>query len=168
MGALFHAIGGPAFSFASIDYMHKVHSLRDAAAEHPALETVVAFDREAGRLRTQGSRARNLWRVLNALRFVQVLLDGLVDEEAPLRPLIQSAYDETMAATHIWAIRQAVWLALFAAPSRATFVESLSQHGGHSRQQMEAAAARYVAASKVVIARLDALYPEPCVDAEGN
>ncbi len=145
-----------------------MQSLRAAAAQHVTLDTLVSEDAAAGRLKTQGSYARNLWRVLNALRFLRHFLRDLAPQEASLRQVAQTAYNDTMAATHIWPIRQAVWLALWASPSRAWFVETLATHGDHSAPEVEAAAARFVAASDVVIRRLDALYTEPCVDEHGN
>lgn len=143
--------------------------MKEAAAEHPTLDTIVDTDLRAGHLKTQGSRARNLWRVLNALRFLRLLLLNLAgDEEITLRLAATEAYNHSMAATHIWAIRQAVWLALWASPTRASFLDSLAKHGGDvSLESVAQAAQRYVVASEIVIRRLDALYPGPCVDETG-
>jgi hypothetical protein len=81
MGAILSAVGGPAFGFAAVDYNKKCDSLRDAAAARPearTLQAIVAADAASGTLRTQGSLARNLWRVLNALRFCRELFVGIL------------------------------------------------------------------------------------------
>jgi Glycolipid transfer protein (GLTP) len=117
---------------------------------------------------TQGSRARNLWRVLNALRFLRQLLMLLEPEDACLRHAATHAYTETMAQTHLWAIRQMVYLALWASPTRDQFLTALAAHdAGAPVEQIMKAARRYVVASELVIRRLDALYPGPCVDETG-
>jgi hypothetical protein len=145
-----------------------VKSVKEAAATHPTLRSIVETDVASGNLRTQGGRARNLWRVLNALRFLRSLLILIKPENSSLRLSATEAYNETMASTHVWVIRQAVWLALYWSPTREHFFESLSKHGGgvaiaHVADSM----ARYITASDTVINRLDAIYPGPCVDEHG-
>ena len=177
------AVGGPAFAFAALDYDKKVVSMREAAASgEPAARTcsaLVAADAAAGRLRTQGSLARNLWRVLNALRFCRELFLGILpDASAPaaaaaaadavvLSDVVWRSYEATMAASHLWSIRQVVWLAMWAVPTRAVFLDTLASHTPGGAPAADAAARTFVAAAEVIIARLDALYDGPCTDANG-
>ena len=72
-----------------------------------------------------------------------------------------------MAHTHLWSIRQIVGLAMWAVPSRETFLEGLAQAHPGGSAGVEPAARAFVAAADVVIARIDALYPGPCVDENG-
>ena len=146
----------------------QVKSVREAAATHPTLRSIVETDIAAGALRTQGSRARNLWRVLNALRFLRQLLILIKPQDSSLRLAATEAYNETMAATHVWVIRQAVWLALYWSPTREHFFQSLSKHGGGVPvEEVADSMARYIVASETCIRRLDAIYPGPCVDEHG-
>lgn len=175
LGDVLSAVGGPAFAFAGIDLIRKVESLRDAAALEPStLNEIVQRDRLAGVLRRQGSLGRNAWRVLNALRFCRLLFLGLLPPldggEAPeikFSDLVWSSYEATMAATHLYAIRQVVWLAMWAVPSRETFLASLAEHTPGGAPAAEAASRAYVKASEVIIAKLEALYDEPCTDQDG-
>jgi hypothetical protein len=106
--------------------------------------------------------------VLNALRFLRSLLILIKPESSSLRLSATEAYNETMASTHVWVIRQAVWLALYWSPTREHFFESLSKHGGGvAIAHVADAMARYITASDTVINRLDAIYPGPCVDEHG-
>ena len=177
LGDVLSAVGGPAFAFAGLDLMRKIESLRDAAAREPStLGEIVARDKAAGTLRRQGSLGRNAWRVLNALRFVRELFIGVlpphVEGEAPppdvkFSDLVWACYERTMAATHVYAIRQVVWLAMWAVPSREAFLDNLASHTPGGAPAAEAAARAYVKASEVIIAKLDALYDEPCTDENG-
>lgn len=107
ISAVLHSVGGPAFAFASVDYNKKLESLRDAQSrpECDTLEAIVSRDVAAGRLKQQGSLARNLWRCLNAVRFCRELFFGILSataadaaegveapEEVPLRTLVWNAY----------------------------------------------------------------------------
>jgi hypothetical protein len=158
--------------------MRKIDSLRDAAAREPSLtlSEVVSRDKAAGVLRRQGSLGRNAWRVLNALRFCRELFLGVfqiqVEGEAPpeekkFSDLVWQCYEHTMAATHVYAIRQVVWLAMWAVPSRESFLENLASHTPGGAPAAEAAARSFIAASDIVIAKLGALYDEPCTDENG-
>ncbi len=80
LGDVLSAVGGRGFHFAASDYNAKVASLR-AAAQQPELRTlaaIVAADTAAGTVQRQGSAARSLWRVLNAMRFCRELFQGLL------------------------------------------------------------------------------------------
>ena len=178
LGDVLTAIGGPAFQFAGLDLMRKIDSLRDAAAREPSLTLteIVSRDKAAGTLRRQGSLGRNAWRVLNALRFCRELFLGvfLIQLEGEALPvetkfgdLVWKSYENTMAATHVYAIRQVVWLAMWAVPSRESFLENLASHTPGGATAAEAAARSFIAASEVIIAKLGALYDAPCTDENG-
>jgi hypothetical protein len=174
LGDVLSAVGGPAFGFAGLDLMRKVDSLRDAAAREPStLDGIVARDKAAGVLRRQGSLGRNAWRVLNAVRFCRELFMGVLPnaEGAPppdkFSDVVWKAYESTMAATHVYAIRQVVWLAMWAVPSREAFLDNLASHTPGGAPAAEAAARAFIKASEVIIAKLDALYDEPCTDENG-
>jgi hypothetical protein len=72
-----------------------------------------------------------------------------------------------MAQTHLWSIRQIVGLAMWAVPSRDVFIETLARQTPGGTPAAIASAHAYVAASAVVIARLEALFTAPCVDENG-
>jgi hypothetical protein len=176
-GDVLTAVGGPAFAFAGLDLMRKVDSLRDAAAREPStLDEIIQRDKAAGTLRRQGSLGRNAWRVLNTLRFCRDLFSGLfptlAEGQAPPPPdkfsdLVWRCYESTMASTHLHAIRQVVWLAMWAVPSREAFLENLASHTPGGAPAAEAGARAFVQASEVLIAKLGALYDEPCTDENG-
>ena len=157
--------------------MRKVDSLREAAAREPCtLDEIVQRDKAAGVLKKQGSLGRNAWRVLNALRFCRELFLGVfqtqVEGEAPppeikFSDLVWKCYESTMAATHVYAIRQVVWLAMWAVPSRDAFLENLASHTPGGADAAAAAARAFITASEVIIAKLGALYDEPCTDENG-
>jgi hypothetical protein len=104
VAAVLHAVGGPAFAFASVDYVRKLDSLREACASRPeccTLDAIIAADEAAGTLSTQGSLSRNAWRVLNALRFCRELFQGVLpreggdadaEDDVPLRTIVWTAY----------------------------------------------------------------------------
>ena len=171
------AVGGPAFAFAGLDLMRKVDSLRDAAAREPStLDEIIQRDKAAGTLRRQGSLGRNAWRVLNTLRFCRDLFSGLfptlAEGQAPPPPdkfsdLVWRCYESTMASTHLYAIRQVVWLAMWAVPSREAFLENLASHTPGGAPAAEVGARAFIQASEVLIAKLGALYDEPCTDENG-
>ena len=178
IGDVLSAVGGPAFAFAGLDLTRKVDSLRDAAVREPGvtLNEIVQRDKDAGTLKRQGSLGRNAWRVLNALRFCRALFVGLfptvADGEEPppdvkFSDLVWKSYEATMASTHVYAIRQVVWLAMWAVPSREAFLDNLASHTPGGAVAAEAAARAYVKAADVLIEKLDALYDEPCTDENG-
>jgi len=146
---------GIAFKFAEMDYVAKVHDLREAAKSLGTLQIMIDRDVEANCVRKAGSHTRNLLRVKRGLDMVRVLFEQIIATEGnSLKNPASTAYAQVFAPYHGWAIRKAVAAGMYALPTKAQLLKKLNEDETSARIQMQ----NYIAALAPVMVYIDKLF----------
>ncbi|KAL2905067.1 ACD11-like protein [Bienertia sinuspersici] len=133
VSVLFNSLG-LAFKFAELEYCSKVRGLSEAAKIYPTLHNILDVDVQNNRVKCPGSLSRNLRRVR---------------QEAA-----SSAYAQTCAPYHSWAVRAAATAGMYALPTRDQLLMSLKETDESAEFRMK----RYMKAVGPIIQYIDKLY----------
>ena len=167
----FFSIIGTIFSFVTSDVHSKLailqyHLTSEAGTHYETIEKMIEFEVANGisadSAGGQPSGSRTLLRLHRALEFIILLFSELAQSSAEstesFSTLVGRAYTATLANHHSWVIRSAVFVALYAVPSRSTLVHRLDSEGSDERiiNQLNAA----VLAMQPVYDRVQTLYSD--------
>ncbi|XP_057543172.1 ACD11 homolog protein [Amaranthus tricolor] len=154
VSVLFNSLG-LAFKFAELEYCAKVRGLSEAANIYPTLHNILDIDVRNDRVKCPGSLSRNLRRVRQGLDLIRALFEGfLATYDCSLREAASSAYAQTCAPYHSWAVRAAATAGMYALPSRDQLLSSLNETDESAEYRMK----RYMKAAIPVIQYIDKLY----------
>ncbi|KAK4484249.1 hypothetical protein RD792_011481 [Penstemon davidsonii] len=146
---------GIAFKFAELEYCSKVSDLSEASESFGTLNNVLDFDVQNDTVKSPGSLSRNLRRVRQGLDLIRALFQNfLSSDDCLLREAASSAYANTCAAYHTWAVRTAVYAGMYALPTREQLLVRLNENDESAEREM----IRYINASLPVIQYVDNLY----------
>lgn len=146
---------GLAFKFAELEYCSKVNDLEVASKSFGTLNNILDFDLRNDTVKSPGSLSRNLRRVRQGLDLIRVLFQNfLSSEDCYLREAASTAYTDTCAAYHTWAVRTAVYAGMYALPTRDQLLVKLNETDESAEKEM----IRYINASLPVIQYIDKLY----------
>ncbi|KAF8378461.1 hypothetical protein HHK36_029801 [Tetracentron sinense] len=137
------------------DWRHKVRDLAAASKTYDTLKNILDHDLENDTVRKPGSLSRNLRRVRQGLELIRALFEQfLSSDECSLREAASTAYAQACAPYHTWAIRTAVFAAMYALPTREQLLLKLNETDHSAEKEMR----RYINASLPVIEYIDNLY----------
>ncbi|XP_021723833.1 ACD11 homolog protein-like [Chenopodium quinoa] len=154
VSVLFNSLG-LAFKFAELEYCAKVRGLAEASKIYPTLHNVLDVDVQNGSVKCPGSLSRNLRRVRQGLDLIRALFEQfLTTYDCSLREAASSAYTQTCAPYHSWAVRAAAAAGMYALPSRDQLLTSLKETDESAEFRMK----RYIKAVVPVIQYIDKLY----------
>jgi hypothetical protein len=141
--------------YAKVEMNAKNQTLKDAAPKLPTLAQMVEADQAAGTVTTKGSCSRSLHRLIVALDFLRELLKRLF-EDPTITPATATwqAYEVTLGTIHTYVVRQAVWTATFALPTRVQFLESIQETEESVKQNVDI----FIKSAVAIIARLDKIF----------
>ena len=128
---------GPVFAFASSDLTDKVSRLREASQQFPQLTVYSAIENDLKEKRaTAGnSNSRNLHRVTNAVKFIRILLESLLENsEQSLKSAATKAFQGSIEYYLAWAPKQAVKAGLYLLPSKEKFLEKIGESEDSARE----------------------------------
>ncbi|XP_076951185.1 ACD11 homolog protein-like [Bidens hawaiensis] len=146
---------GIAFKFAEMEYTAKVGDLQEASKKFNTLSSVVDFDLKNKTVKLQGSHTRNLRRVRQGLDLIRELFQNFLSAEKwSLKKAATTAYQQTCAPYHTWAVRTAVSAGMCTLPSRDQLLLNLNETDKTADKEMR----RYIKASGDVIKIIDNLY----------
>ncbi|KAH9627262.1 hypothetical protein KSS87_017484 [Heliosperma pusillum] len=127
VSVLFNSLG-IAFKFAEMEYCAKVRGLSEASNRYSNLHYILDNDVQNDTVKCQGSLSRNLRRVRQGLDLIRALFEQFLSVyDGSLREAAQSAYTQTCAPYHSWAIRTAVAAGMYALPSRHQLLINLNE-----------------------------------------
>ncbi|KMT08289.1 hypothetical protein BVRB_6g142140 [Beta vulgaris subsp. vulgaris] len=151
---LFNSLG-LAFKFAELEYCAKVRGLSEASKIYPTLHNILDVDVQNNRVKCPGSLSRNLRRVRQGLDLIRALFEQFLSTyDCSLRGAASSAYAQTCAPYHSWAVRAAASAGMYALPSRDQLLISLKETDESAEFRMR----RYMKAVVPVIQYIDELY----------
>ncbi|GMH27512.1 hypothetical protein Nepgr_029355 [Nepenthes gracilis] len=154
VSVLFDSLG-VAFKFAELEYGAKVGSLAEASSKHTTLQNVLDVDVKNDKVKSRGSLSRSLRRVRQGLDLIRALFQQFVStHDCSLRGAASTAYAETNAPYHAWAIRAAVAAGMYALPTRDQLLLKLNETDQSAEKRMR----RYIKASLPIIQYIDKLY----------
>ncbi|KAF8389780.1 hypothetical protein HHK36_024299 [Tetracentron sinense] len=132
-----------------------VRNLVQASKTYNTLKNILDYDVENDTVRKPGSLSRNLRRVRQGLELIKTLFEQfLSSDECSLREAASTAYAQACAPYHTWAIRTAVFAAMYALPTREQLLLKLNETDSSAEKEMR----RYIKASLPVIEYIDNLY----------
>ncbi|KAL9256624.1 ACD11 homolog protein-like protein [Drosera capensis] len=146
VSVLFDSLG-IAFKFAEIEYCAKVQGLVEASKKYATLQNVIEVDVKNDSVKSPGSLSRNLRRVRQGLDLIRAF-------DCSLREAASTAYSQTCAPYHSWAVRAAVAAGMYALLSRDQLLLKLNETDQSAEKRMR----RYMKASLPVIQYIDRLY----------
>eukprot|EP00193_Tetraselmis_chui_P004678 CAMPEP_0177766912 /NCGR_PEP_ID=MMETSP0491_2-20121128/8780_1 /TAXON_ID=63592 /ORGANISM="Tetraselmis chuii, Strain PLY429" /LENGTH=222 /DNA_ID=CAMNT_0019283363 /DNA_START=92 /DNA_END=758 /DNA_ORIENTATION=+ len=160
---------GSVFSWAQTDFEQKRHSVADAAAELPSLQSIVEKGRKDKTLAVKNSVGRNLHRLKCGVHFIVALLERLCSSsEVTMHEAAGEAYAKTLQPIHNWAVQAAVQASLLTCPSRQYFLQSINE----TDQSAAELALRFAKVADPVVAAVDALFaddiPPPSTNIAGG
>jgi len=164
---------GTIFSFVTSDVHNKIANLRhhlasDVGEHYTTVEKMIEYEVANGIIvesnisSEEQSGSRTLLRLHRALEFLILLFYELAQSSADstesFSTLVGRAYSATLANHHPWIVRSAVYIALYAVPSRSSLVQRLDPDGSDERiiEQLNAA----VLAMQPVYDRVQALFSD--------
>ena len=164
---------GSVFSFVTSDVHSKMATLRhhlasDVGDHYTTVERMIQYEVSNGITVGSGisggqpSGSRTLLRLHRALEFLILLFSELAQSSADstesFSALVGRAYGATLANHHPWVVRSAVYVALYAVPSRRSLVRRLDPDGSEERivDQLKVA----VVAMRPVYDRVQALFSD--------
>lgn len=154
VSVLFNSLG-LAFKFAELEYCAKVRGLVEASKKHPTLHNILDIDVQNGRVKCPGSLSRNLRRVRQGLDLIRALFEQFLSTyDCSLREAASSAYAQTCAPYHSWAVRTAAAAGMYALPSRDQLLISLKETDESAEFRMK----RYMKAVVPIIQYIDKLF----------
>jgi len=124
---------GKAFSFAFSDLNDKTKHIEDVCAKDKAnndIQVLAKQDEDAGNKIPDDKTLANM-RALNRMAFVSLFIQEIFQRlasdpnQAQMKPILQESYSLTMELYHTWLVKKAVGAAFLAAPTRASFMESV-------------------------------------------
>ncbi|XP_039115057.1 ACD11 homolog protein [Dioscorea cayenensis subsp. rotundata] len=146
---------GIAFKFAEIEYVSKVDELYEASKTYDTLKNVLDYDVEQDTVKKPGSHSRHLRRVRLGLDLIKALFKQfLLSNDNSLREAASTAYAQTCAPFHPWAVRKAVGAGMYALPTREQLMLNLNETDDSIQKEMT----RYIIASSSIIDYIDNLY----------
>lgn len=146
---------GIAFKFAEMEYVSKVHDLKEASKTYHNLEKILEDDVHNDTVKRPGSHSRNLRRVRQGLDLIKALFEQfLLTDGCSLKDAASTAYTQVCAPYHTWAVRKAVCVGMYALPTKDDLLLRLNETDVSVQKEME----RYIAASRPVIKYIDKLY----------
>ncbi|XP_054825386.1 ACD11 homolog protein-like [Prosopis cineraria] len=154
VSVLFNSLG-LVFKFAELEYISKLHALKDASKTYETLRDIIDLDVANGTVKTQGSLSRCLRRVRQGLDLVKAIFKQfLLTDDSSLKEAASTAYAQVCAPYHSWTIRAAVAAGMYALPTRDQLLVRLNE----TNQSAEKKMMRYINASVPVIEYIDKLY----------
>lgn len=154
VSVLFDSLG-IAFRFAEIEYCAKVRNLAEASKTYPTLHHILDVDVKNSTVKCPGSLSRNLRRVRQGLDLIRAIFEGFLSNNDPsLRNAASTAYRQTCAPYHSWAIRAAVAAGMYALPTRDQLLQRLNETDQSAEKRMR----RYMKSSLPIIQYIDKLY----------
>lgn len=151
---------GIAFKFAEMEYVAKVHNLKEASKTFYTLQNILDFDVKKDTVRSPGSNSRNLRRVRQGLDLVRALFEQfLTSDDTTLKDAASTAYAQVCAPYHTWAVRTAVAAGMYALPTKEQLLLKLNETYHSAEKEMK----RYIKASLPVIEHIDGLYISRCI-----
>lgn len=154
VSVLFNSLG-LAFKFAEMEYCAKVRGLSEASKTYSTLHDILDNDVQNERVKCPGSLSRNLRRVRQGLDLIRALFEQFLSTyDCSLREAASSAYTQTCAPYHSWAVRAAVSAGMYALPSRDQLLVNLQETDESAEDRMK----RYIKAAVPVIQYIDKLY----------
>ncbi|GAB2280087.1 hypothetical protein Dimus_014724 [Dionaea muscipula] len=154
VSVLFDSLG-IAFKFAEIEYCSKVRNLAEASRKYATLQNVLEVDVKNDTVKCAGSLSRNLRRVRQGLDLIRALFHQFVStNDYSLREAASTAYSQTCAPYHTWAVRAAVAAGMYALPTRDQLLLKLHETDQSAEKRMR----RYMKASLPIIHYIDNLY----------
>ncbi|KAK9676189.1 hypothetical protein RND81_11G059900 [Saponaria officinalis] len=154
VSVLFNSLG-LAFKFAEMEYCAKVRGLSEASNTFSTLHEILDHDVQNDTVKCPGSLSRNLRRVRQGLDLIRALFEQFLSTlDGSLREAASSAYTQTCAPYHSWAVRTAVAAGMYALPSRQQLLLNLRETDESADCRMK----RYMKAAGPVIQYIDKLY----------
>ncbi|GAB2297046.1 hypothetical protein Dimus_031150 [Dionaea muscipula] len=154
VSVLFDSLGF-AFKFAQMEYCAKVRGLAEASRTYATLQNVIEVDVKNETVKCQGSLSRNLRRVRQGLHLITALFHQFVSTcDCSLREAASTAYSQTCAPYHAWAVRATVAAGMYALPSRDQLLLKLNETDQSAEKRMR----RFMKASLPIIQYIDELY----------
>ncbi|XP_042032754.1 ACD11 homolog protein-like [Salvia splendens] len=146
---------GAAFKFAEFEYCSKVNGLKGAINTHLTLCKIIDHDMKQDKVKTKGSLTRQLRRVRQGIDLIATLFQNFLNSDDPsLKEAATSAYAETCAPYHTWAVRTAASAGMYALPTREQLLVKMNETQESAEREMR----RFIKASVPVIAYIDKLY----------
>ncbi|KAL9246170.1 hypothetical protein vseg_019739 [Gypsophila vaccaria] len=154
VSVLFNSLG-LAFKFAEMEYCAKVRGLSEASNTYSTLHEILDHDVRNDTVKCPGSLSRNLRRVRQGLDLIRALFEQFLSTlDGSLREAASSAYTQTCAPYHSWAVRTAVAAGMYALPTRQQLLLNLNETDESAEYRMK----RYMRAAEPVIQYIDKLY----------
>ncbi|OIW06928.1 hypothetical protein TanjilG_18316 [Lupinus angustifolius] len=154
ISVLFYSLGF-AFKFAELEYVAKLHTLVEASKTYGTLQDILDLDITTDTVKTSGSFSRNLRRVRQGLGLIKAIFEQfLVTDDTSLKDVASTAYAQSCAPYHTWAIRTAVYAGMYTLPTRDQLLANLNETNQSAEKKMR----RYIDASLPVIEYIDELY----------
>ncbi|KAE9618758.1 hypothetical protein Lal_00047325 [Lupinus albus] len=154
ISVLFNSLG-LAFKFAEMEYVAKLHTLVEASKTCDTLLDILDLDVSTDTVKTSGSYSRNLRRVRQGLGLIKAIFEQfLASEDTSLKDVASTAYAQSCAPYHTWAVRTAVYAGMYTLPTRDQLVAKLNETDQSAQKKMR----RYIDASLPVIEYIDELY----------
>ncbi|MFS8028582.1 putative glycolipid transfer protein [Helianthus anomalus] len=159
---------GIAFKFAEMEYTAKgfkcydlsvdgfqLKDLLEASKSFDTLSSVVDYDLKNKTVKSPGSHTRNLRRVRQGLDLIKELFQNFLSpENLSLKTAATTAYQQTCAPYHTWAVRTAASAGMCTLPTREQLLLNLNETDKSADKEMR----RYIKASIDVIKIIDNLY----------
>ncbi|CAL0320816.1 unnamed protein product [Lupinus luteus] len=154
ISVLFYSLGF-AFKFAEMEYVAKLHTLVEASKTYDTLQDILDLDITTDTVKTSGSYSRNLRRVRQGLGLIKAIFEQfLATDDTSLKDVASTAYAQSCAPYHTWAIRTAVYAGMYTLPTRDQLLANLNETNQSAEKKMR----RYIDASLPVIEYIDELY----------
>lgn len=146
---------GLAFKFAELEYVAKLRGLLEASKTCDTLKDILDLDVASDTVKTSGSYSRNLRRVRQGLDLIRALFEQFLStEDSSLKEVASTAYAQSCAPYHSWAVRTAVYAGMYTLPTREQLLAKLNETDQSAEKKMR----RYIEASLPVIEYIDELF----------
>ncbi|KAK7269751.1 hypothetical protein RIF29_22486 [Crotalaria pallida] len=151
---LFNSLG-LAFKFAELEYVAKLRGLLEASKTCGTLLDILDIDIATDTVKTSGSYSRNLRRVRQGLDLIRAIFEQFLStDDSSLKEVASTAYAQSCAPYHSWAVRTAVYAGMYTLPTRDQLLMKLNETDQSAEKKMK----RYIDASLPVIEYIDELY----------
>ncbi|KAF1860955.1 hypothetical protein Lal_00000370 [Lupinus albus] len=127
ISVLFYSLGF-AFKFAELEYVAKLHTLVEASRTYDTLQDILDLDIATDTVKTSGSYSRNLRRVRQGLGLIKAIFEQFVaTDDTSLKDVASTAYAQSCAPYHSWAVRTAVYAGMYTLPTRDQLLAKLNE-----------------------------------------
>lgn len=162
----FFELMGTVFGFVASDVQSKVEILEafklgDHGSEFQTIEQMIEFEKNGNKFEDTKyvSGSRTLLRLHRALLFIAQFLEEVIklDMHEKLASTCQTIYNATLSHHHIWIIRKAAVMAMYALPTKQGLLERI-KGADETEEQYATLLPKAVEAMKEVYNRIQKLY----------